>query len=250
MARKPTKLNDPSDRLFSHSNEPISDFHFNEKTASVFDDMVNRSVPFYAEIQRMTVELASDFAAKETQLFDLGCATGTTLLHLDRVLDPSIRFIGVDNAKSMLDKANQKLIACPSERSYDLVLSDLHQPLPIENASVVIMVLTLQFVRPLYRQQLIKSIYDGLNSQGALIIFEKITVPDSLLNRIFISHYYEMKSRQGYSDIEIANKREALENVLIPYHPEENIELLQSCGFNLVEEFFRWYNFCGVLAVK
>jgi tRNA (cmo5U34)-methyltransferase len=96
----------------------------------------------------------------------------------------------------------------------------------------------------------IHSLIEGMNQQSCLIIFEKITLDDSLFNRLFIRYYYNMKKRQGYSDVEIARKREALENVLIPYRPEENRELLSSAGFTHIEEFFRWYNFSGILAVK
>jgi tRNA (cmo5U34)-methyltransferase len=129
-------------------------------------------------------------------------------------------------------------------------VADLHQTQVVENASVVVMNLTLQFIRPLYRERVIRNVFDGLNDQGCLILIEKLTLGDSLFNRLFIRYYYDMKKRQGYSESEIANKREALENVLIPYRPEENRELLANAGFRHIEEFFRWYNFCGMIAVK
>jgi tRNA (cmo5U34)-methyltransferase len=114
----------------------------------------------------------------------------------------------------------------------------------------VVMLLTLQFIRPLYRGQLIRNIYHGLHDQGCLILVEKITLEDSLLNRLFIQHYYDMKRRNGYSELEISRKRESLENVLIPYRSEENRTLLLSEGFRCCEEFFRWYNFAGLVAIK
>jgi tRNA (cmo5U34)-methyltransferase len=110
--------------------------------------------------------------------------------------------------------------------------------------------LTLQFVRPLHRERIIKQIFDGMASKGALIIFEKLVLSDSMLNRMYIEFYYEMKRRNGYSEVEIAKKREALENVLVPYRVDENMALLREAGFPHVEEFFRWYNFCGLIAVK
>ena len=118
------------------------------------------------------------------------------------------------------------------------------------DASVVIMCLTLQFIRPLYRQHVIQSIAHGLRSGGCLILVEKVLSQNSTLNRLFIKYYYEMKRRKGYSDLEIVQKREALENVLVPYHLEENKELLLSSGFKACDVFFRWYNFCGILALK
>jgi len=238
------------DQLFENAASASTDFRFDQKTAAVFDDMINRSVPLYEEMQRMTGEIAADFAVPGTNLFDLGCATGTSLVWLDPVVDPGVRFVGVDNSAEMLDKARQKLSACSSGRAFELLTADLHRAHLVENASVVVMNLTLQFIRPLYRERVIRNLIDGLNEQGCLILIEKLTLDDSLFNRLFIRYYYNMKKRQGYSETEIANKREALENVLIPYRPEENRELLANAGFKHIEEFFRWYNFSGMIAVK
>jgi tRNA (cmo5U34)-methyltransferase len=238
------------DRLFENAETATHDFRFDQKTAAVFDDMISRSVPFYDEMQRMTGEIAADFAQPGTNLFDLGCATGTSLVQMDSLIDPQVRFVGVDSSQEMLAKARQKLSACPSGRPFDLVLADLHQSQAVENASVVIMNLTLQFIRPLYRERVMRHIVEGMNDQGCLILIEKLTLGDSLFNRLFIRYYYELKKRQGYSESEIAHKRESLENVLIPYRPEENRELLAHAGFRHIEEFFRWYNFCGMIAVK
>ncbi|MGB8275625.1 MAG: carboxy-S-adenosyl-L-methionine synthase CmoA [Alphaproteobacteria bacterium] len=238
------------DRLFAEEKPLIEDFRFGKETASVFDDMVDRSVPYYQEIQRMTGELAAEFAVPGTSLYDLGCATGTTLLVLDGMVDPGVRFVGVDNSDDMLEKARQKLEARGVERAYELMNADLNNCQFVENASVAVMILTLQFVRPLYRERAMRRICEGLNENGCLILVEKITLQDSLLNRLFIKSYYEMKKRNGYSNTEIVLKREALENVLIPYRYDENRDMLHEAGFRQVEEFFRWYNFCGVIAVK
>jgi tRNA (cmo5U34)-methyltransferase len=241
-------MTSPKDRLFKTPAD--GDFQFDDKTAAVFDDMIARSVPLYEEIQRMAGEIAADFARPGSKLFDLGCATGTGLLALDPLIDPQVPFVGVDSSEDMLEKARQKLAACASGRAVELLAADLHQAQIVENASVVVMNLTLQFIRPLHRERVVRNIVDGLNPQGCLILVEKLTLGDSLFNRLFIRYYYNLKKRQGYSESEIAHKREALENVLIPYRPEENRELLAAAGFRHVEEFFRWYNFSGVLAVK
>jgi len=238
------------DTLFAEEKTPVGDFRFGKETASVFDDMVDRSVPFYHEIQRMTGDIAADFGVAGTNLYDLGCATGTTMLALDPMVDPGVRFVGVDNSDDMLAKARQKLEARGVERAYELLNADLNQCQFIENASVAVMNLTLQFVRPLHRERVIRRVLEGLNESGCLVLVEKITLTDSLLNRLFIKHYYEMKRRNGYSNVEISAKREALENVLIPYRFEENRDMLLAAGYRSVEEFFRWYNFCGVVAVK
>ncbi len=239
----------PRDEIFV---EPVApgDFRFDKKTAAVFDDMVSRSVPFYEEIQRMVAEIVADFAADGTCVYDLGCSTATTLLALDPMVSPGVRYIGVDNSPDMLDEARRKLAEANIARPYDLVQADLNEGVRLEHAAVVIMNLTLQFIRPLYRNEFVARIFRGLNDQGCLILVEKVTIADSLLNRLFIKYYYNFKRQRGYSNLEIAQKREALENVLIPYRLEENVEMLRRAGFRPVEVFFRWHNFCGIVAVK
>ncbi len=229
----------------------ISDFAFNQEVAAVFDDMVSRSVPFYDEMQRMTVELVRDFARNDTQVCDIGCSTGTTLAMIDHATpDINATLVGIDNSRDMLKQAKDKFESLNLQHAYELKCADIHKRLPISNASVVIMLLTLQFARPLYREKIVKRIHESLIKNGAFLLVEKITSEDTTFNRLFIDHYYDFKRRNGYSEMEIAKKREALENVLIPYRIEENIQLLKQAGFRHVEVFFRWYNFCGIVATK
>ena len=229
---------------------PVADFAFGEKVASVFDDMLDRSVPFYQEMQRMIGEMASDFAVPNTNIYDLGCSTGTTLINLHRSTPPSVRLVGVDYSKEMLKRCRTKLKEAGVDRSLELLHADLNQGVKIENASMVLMVLTLQFVRPLYRDTLIRMILKGLNENGSLILVEKVLGEDSVFNRLFIKYYYDLKMRHGYSEMEIAKKREALENVLVPYKLMENREMLLRAGFRYCDVFFKWYNFCGIIALK
>ena len=228
----------------------IADFNFGEKVASVFDDMLDRSVPFYREIQKMIVEMAIDFSVDGTNIYDLGCSTGTTLLNLGQNVCSKVKFIGIDYSQDMLAKCKQKLDAHSFSKEYELICADLNQGVSIENASVVVMVLTLQFIRPLRRDKLIGSILRGLNENGCLILVEKVLGEDSFFNRLFIKYYYDFKKQNGYSELEIAQKREALENVLIPYKLLENRELLLKEGFRYCDVFFKWYNFCGMVAIK
>lgn len=239
-----------TDKLFDEPRDFIVDFQFDEKTVAVFDDMVDRSVPFYREIQRLVCELAADFAAPGSNVYDLGCSTGTTLAMLDSMIEPGARLVGVDNSDDMLGVARKKIDGRETKRSVKLIKADLQTNFAIDGASVVIMLLSLMFIRPLERTKLMKRIFDGITENGCLILVEKITLPDTLLNRLFIKNYYEYKRRQGYSEMEISQKREALENVLIPFRYEENISLLKEAGFRQIDEFYRWYNFSGVVAVK
>jgi len=240
----------PKDEVYRETRGAIGDFTFDRSVATVFDDMVSRSVPFYGEIQRMIVELARDFVGPESAVYDLGCSTGTTFLNLHPHLDPSVRFVGVDDSGEMLAKCRSKFAEAGVERAVDLRCSDLNDGVQVEDASLVMLILTLQFIRPLRRDRLIADIYRGLRPQGCLLLVEKVLGEESLFNRLFIKYYYDLKRRNGYSDTEIAQKREALENVLIPYKLLENRELLLRTGFGAVDVFFKWYNFCGIVAVK
>lgn len=238
------------DNIFDTPNDEIQDFSFNSKVASVFDDMVDRSVPFYREIQRMTGQLAADFAIPGTRIYDLGCATGTTMVLMDGSIAADVTLVGVDNSAQMLDKCREKIEIANVTKPFELIEADLNKDFEISNASVVLLVLTLQFVRPLYREQLMKRVFDGLVPGGCVILVEKVLGESSHLNRLFIDHYYQMKRSMGYSNLEISQKREALENVLIPYRLTENLELLAKLGFTQEDTFFKWYNFCGIVAVK
>lgn len=238
------------DEVFKEEMSKPSDFKFSSKVATVFDDMVNRSVPFYGEIQRMIAEIAADHVVENTNIYDLGCSTGTTMIGMNETISPNIRFVGVDDSPEMLEKCNTKLQEAGFTRPYDLQVADLNVSVEIENASVVLLCLTLQFVRPIYREKLLKSIVKGMVPGGVLIIVEKILAEESLFNRDFIKYYYDMKRRHHYSDMEIAQKREALENVLIPYKMSENILMLKEAGFGHCEIFFKWYNFSGIIAKK
>lgn len=244
-------MTQPKDKVFEFRDKPVGDFKFDKTVVTVFDDMVSRSVPFYDEMQRMSAELAGDFATAGSNVYDIGCSTGTTMIAFDeKIRAENVLLRGLDNSHEMLDRAREKLDAAKLNNNYALDYCDLNKGLTIENASVVSLILTLQFVRPLYRERIAKAIYEGLNPGGAFIIIEKLTSEDTIFNRLFINHYYAYKRRNGYSDMEIANKREALENVLIPYRMEENFELLRGAGFSKIEVFFRWYNFCGIVAMK
>ncbi|SDE03231.1 tRNA (cmo5U34)-methyltransferase [Dyadobacter soli] len=242
--------NENLDQVFKDEITKVSDFKFGTTVVNVFDDMVSRSVPYYNEMQRMLAEIAADHVKEGTFVYDLGCSTGTTLIGLDQLIPSDIRFIGIDESQEMLDKCDLKLKESGFVRPYDLVAGDLHQQLPIHNGSVVILCLTLQFVRPLYRERLLKNIYDGLNPGGVLLLVEKVLAESSIFNRDFIKYYYNYKRRNHYSELEISQKREALENVLIPYKLSENMLLLKEAGFADCEIFFKWYNFSGMIAHK
>jgi tRNA (cmo5U34)-methyltransferase len=239
------------DTIFRDPTNRINSFCFNEEVAKVFDDMLERSIPFYWEIQNMICEISQSFIKENTNIYDLGCSTGTTIeLLLKTIKEKNISFIGIDNSSSMLEKAEEKLKSYFIENNISLINQDLNESLEIENSSVIILNLCLQFIAPQNRDMLISSLYRGLQSEGCLILIEKIITENNECNDLFIERYHKMKRRNGYSSSEINNKKDALKNVLVPNKMTENIELLKNNGFKIVEPFFQWYNFTGLVAIK
>jgi tRNA (cmo5U34)-methyltransferase len=238
------------DLLFSEKRGEIGDFDFGKDTAIVFDDMLDRSVPYYAEVQRMIGEIAADYVVEGTQLYDLGCSTCNAFLELDPLLPEGVRFVGIDFSEEMLDRAREKIAQRGIKRDHELICADLNEDIEFKNASVVILNLTLQFIRPVRRHRIIANIAKGMIPGSCLLVVEKVLSKDPKINRSFIKYYYEFKQRNGYSQLEIAQKREALENVLIPYRFEEDYELFLNSGFSFCDLFFKWYNFCGMIATK
>lgn len=238
------------DEVFKEMLNKPSDFEFNNKVAGVFDDMVSRSVPYYQEMQRMTSELAGTYAQPGSKVYDLGCSTGTTMILMDKTVPEDIEFVGVDDSEEMIVRCREKLDSFKMHRNIDLRVADLANDVPIENASVVTMVLVLQFIRPIHRLEIVKKIYDGMREGGVFILIEKILTEEKSFNRDFIDFYYNFKRQNNYSELEISQKREALENVLIPYKLSENVDMLHKGGFKEVEVFFKWYNFTGIIAKK
>ncbi|NOS90040.1 MAG: carboxy-S-adenosyl-L-methionine synthase CmoA [Methylococcaceae bacterium] len=241
------------DRVFQQTGR-AEDFKFDERVAKVFDNMVSRSVPFYTEVQRIQSDLVMDFLPESGGVvLDLGCSTGTTIEYLTKhpKCPASTHFIGYDNSESMLDKARDKLAGQLTAQTVTLITADLSALPELPPCDVVILNWTLQFVRPIDRERLLTTIFEALRPNGIVLLSEKILVNDPVLNRLYIDHYLQFKiSQSGYSDVENQRKREALENVLIPYRLDENYELLERAGFQRIGTYFQWFNFACLLAVK
>ncbi|MDO9106107.1 MAG: carboxy-S-adenosyl-L-methionine synthase CmoA [Methylovulum sp.] len=241
------------DQLFNKTGR-VQDFAFDEQVAQVFDDMVARSVPFYNEIQRMQADLVMDFLPAEYGVVcDLGCSTGTTIAHLagHPGCPATTHFIGYDNSGPMLDKAGCKLSGQVSSGQVSLRFADLSCLAELPDCDAAILNWALQFVRPIDRERLLKTVYQALKPGGILLLSEKILATDTVLNRLYIDHYLQFKkSQSGYTDTENQRKREALENVLVPYRLDENYELLERAGFKHRDTYFQWFNFVCIIAVK
>lgn len=241
------------DRVFQQTAR-VEDFAFDERVAKVFDNMVSRSVPFYNEVQRIQSDLIMDFLPDNRGVVcDLGCSTGTTLEYLTQhpKCPNSTQFIGYDNSTSMLDKAREKLSEQINAGKVSLITADLSDLPPLPSCNIIILNWTLQFVRPMGREQLLKAVFQALKPGGIVLLSEKILVNDPLLNRLYIDHYLQFKiSQSSYTDLENQRKREALENVLIPYRLDENYELLERAGFGRIGTYFQWFNFACMIAIK
>jgi len=233
-----------NDKVFT---KPIKkQFEFDEEVAAVFDDMLSRSVPFYEQSQEITRFFALKALEEGGIMYDLGCSTASLLISIAKQ-NSKAKLIGLDNSEAMLEQAAKKAHAFNAE--IELLNADILE-YKYEKADVFVSNYTLQFIRPLVREELVKKISDALNKDGVFIFSEKVISHHPKLNKDLIEHYYEFKKQQGYSEFEISQKREALENVLVPYSEEENIKMAKNAGFSHCEVVFRWANFATFIAIK
>ncbi len=222
-------------------------FEFDEAVASVFDDMLSRSVPFYDDVRKLVISLILAEEKEGMRVVDLGSSTAKFLLDLHSKKSVNMRLKGLDNSQAMLDRAMQKCQAFGA--NIELELADMLE-YKYANEDVIVANYTLQFIRPIQRLELIKRLYDGLSNDGIFIFSEKVVFEDKVLDKQMIDIYYEYKKEQGYSEYEIAQKREALENVLIPFTIKENIQMCKDAGFSKIETVFQWANFVTFIAKK
>jgi tRNA (cmo5U34)-methyltransferase len=233
-----------NDKVFT---KPINkQFEFDEDVAAVFDDMLSRSVPFYEQSQEMTKFFALKALQDGGLMYDLGCSTASLLISVAKQ-NSQARLIGLDNSKAMLEQANKKAHAYDAK--IQLIDADILE-YDYKDANVFVSNYTLQFIRPLVREELVKKIADALKQDGVFIFSEKVISHHPKLNKDLIEHYYDFKKKQGYSEFEISQKREALENVLVPYSEDENVKMAKNAGFSHCEVVFRWANFATFIAIK
>lgn len=231
------------DRLFSQLDPCSGDFSFDENVARVFDDMISRSIPLYADVQRSVPVLAELLDHNPIRVVDLGCSTGTSLIHLARSLpERNLELIGVDNSAAMLEKCHEKLLALDLQEKIETRQADICQ-FEFSDVSIVLMNYTLQFVDVMARPRVLRRIRDSIRPDGFLLVSEKVVHQDSVIDDALVELYFEFKRRQGYSELEISRKRDALENVLVPLTIQGNQELLHAAGFRRVELLLKWFNF-------
>ena len=244
------------DRLYADSHETPGDFVFDEAVAQVFDDMIQRSVPGYAQVVAMTGLLAGHFAKPDSFAYDLGCSSGAVSRAIRQFMQqPGLRIIAVDNSEAMLDHCKDLVqTSDPSQSPVELapvqlVCADIRD-ISINNASLVCLNFTLQFIPLAQRDELIQRIFSGLNSGGALILSEKIAFDDADQQALITQLHLDYKRAHGYSELEISHKRSALENVLLAETLAAHRQRLQKAGFSLITVWHQSLNFASLLAVK
>ncbi|WP_372809570.1 carboxy-S-adenosyl-L-methionine synthase CmoA [Litorivivens sp.] len=241
-------MSTPRDTIYSTPRTAIDRFAFDDTVASVFPDMIQRSVPGYSTIVAMTGVLADRYAKPGTRCYDLGCSLGASSFAMAQYLnDRDCRIVAVDNSQAMLTRLSERLpdFTVP----VDMVCADIRN-IDIRSASVVVLNFTLQFLEPESRNALLREIYNGMVKGGILILSEKIRFADPHLQELNTDLHHAFKKSNGYSDLEIAQKRSALENVLQPETLDTHEQRLRSAGFSSVDVWFQCFNFASLVAIK
>jgi tRNA (cmo5U34)-methyltransferase len=236
------------DSLYSQPLGQINSFAFDDNVAQVFPDMIQRSVPGYQTMIAAIGLLAGRFAKPNSVCYDLGCSLGAASFSMRQNIHvENCKIIAVDNSQAMLTRFESVLT--PEKTSIELHCADIRD-VKIENASMVVLNFTLQFLPVEDRKELLAKIYNGLLPNGALIISEKLAFDDSRQHELQIDLHHEFKKSQGYSDLEISQKRTALENVLIPETFATHQNRLKSVRFESAELWFQYFNFASFIALK
>jgi tRNA (cmo5U34)-methyltransferase len=239
-----------TDLIYSNPQSQVKDFAFDAQVVEVFPDMITRSVPGYNTIIDTIGRLSQRFVQKNTSIYDLGCSLGAATLSMRKNLhDKQCKIIAVDNSSAMVERCKMHINAFKGETPVDVIEANI-QDVNIENASMVVLNFTLQFVEKLERQDLINNIAKGINTGGILVISEKISHGDSVIDEHLIDLHHDFKRANGYSELEVAQKRTALENVMRTDSVEQHITRLKSAGFNHVSPWFQCFNFISFIAIK
>ncbi|TDX98171.1 carboxy-S-adenosyl-L-methionine synthase CmoA [Thiohalophilus thiocyanatoxydans] len=244
-------MNDkPRDNIYATPQSMIVDFAFDEKVAGVFPDMIRRSVPGYETVITLLGLLAEGYAQPDSRIYDFGSSLGAATLSMrNRVAHDSCRIIAVDNSTAMTERCRQILAQDDSPVEVDVICADIRD-IKVERASLVVLNFTLQFIPADERQALLDHIYAGLLPGSALVLSEKLAFEKNSEQQFQTDMHLAFKKANGYSELEISQKRTALEKVLIPDSFETHRKRLQQAGFKDVYQWFQCFNFVSLLAVK
>lgn len=238
------------DRIYASPLEEVTGFRFDEQVVAVFPDMIKRSVPGYSTIIHMIGQIAERYAQTGTRLYDLGCSLGAaTLAMRHRINAADVNIIAIDNSPDMIERCRAVLAADSGEIPVQLICGDI-QDAVIDQASMTVLNFTLQFIPPTERDAVLRRIAAGTVAGGVLILSEKIAFEDEEHQNLMIELHHNFKRANGYSDLEIAQKRTALENVLIPETLKTHQQRLLNVGFRSVDCWFQCFNFASIIAFK
>ncbi|WP_338490267.1 carboxy-S-adenosyl-L-methionine synthase CmoA [Erwinia aphidicola] len=238
------------DTLFSAPIAKLGDWTFDERVAEVFPDMIQRSVPGYSNIISMIGMLAERFVQPDSTVYDLGCSLGAATLSVRRNIKAAgCNIIAVDNSPAMVERCRRHIDAFRADTPVEVIEADIRQ-IPIKNASMVVLNFTLQFLEPQERQQLLNTIYQGLKPGGALVLSEKFSFADTDVGELLFNMHHDFKRANGYSELEISQKRSMLENVMLTDSVETHKSRLHSAGFEHAELWFQCFNFGSLIALK
>lgn len=238
------------DTIYKNPQNPLSDFKFDENVANVFPDMLQRSIPGYNLLLSMINIFTGLYAEENRNYYDLGCSLGAATISMGKVLKKNHgRIIAVDNSEAMIEKCQKNITSAALTIPVNLICTDL-QNVKIENAKIVVLNFTLQFINKNKRAEILKNIYEGLVNGGVLILSEKVTFKNKEEKKFNESLYIEFKKDRGYSELEISQKRTALEKVLVPDTVDEHLKRFESCGFKKCKVWYRCLNFASLVAYK
>ena len=238
------------DQLFSTPIDKLGDWTFDEKVAEVFPDMVQRSVPGYSNIISIIGMLAERFVQPNSTIYDLGCSLGAATLSIRRnVSNKNCRIIAVDNSQPMVERCKRHIESYKANTPVEVICDDISN-IDMQNASMVVLNFTLQFLTPENRQQVLNKIYQALNPNGILILSEKFSFNDSTVDELLFNMHHDFKRANGYSELEISQKRNMLENVMLTDTIETHKKRLSDAGFKHIDTWFQCFNFGSIIAIK
>lgn len=239
------------DSIYASPLGQIRDFAFDETVAEAFSDMIRRSVPGYATIISAIGLLAARFAREGSRCYDLGCSLGAATLSMRRHIELSAcRIVAVDNSPAMISRCKSNVMADGNDGvPVDLICGDIRD-IGIEDASLVVLNFTLQFLPVEDRFEFLRKICRGLLPGGALILSEKLHFEDARQHQLHVDMHHAFKKAQGYTELEISQKRTALEKVLIPETLDIHRQRLVAAGFKSAEVWFQYFNFASMIALK
>lgn len=204
-------------------------FDFN--TIDNFDEHISQSIPSYPFLIDTVKAITEYFVEDNTNVYDLGCSTGNLLKSFQN--HSNVQYVGIDNS-SLIPESTDKITFINND------LCDV----PLENASIISSMFTLQFLNRIKRKQIFENIKNGINKGGAVIICEKVYATTPKVQDILTSVYYEYKEKHFDVTSILKKERELRENMRIVSYDE----LLTECSqIGTCEIFWKFLNFVGIL---